>query len=173
MAKNRGKNEITTKQVKILSMVIAIIVSVISFIALEIIIFCYLSEKMTRVTLCTFLIPLGIVVFALTESIFYDKLFKGTKREFVETNRKIKKEIKNSLSTKTYTEVYFDFESSFGYNSKVKMLEKILENEDIKFYAKLTKGDSIILVAKDKYGDEVYESIITNLSYYAKNFKKK
>ena len=173
MAKNRGKNEITTKQAKILSMVIAIIVSVINFIALEIIIFCYLSEEMTRVTLCTFLIPLGIVVFALVESIFYDKLFKGTEREFVETNRKIKKEIKNSLSTKTYTEVYFDFEFSFGYSDKVKMLKKILENENIKFYAKLIKGNNIILVAKDKYGDEVYESIITNLSYYAKNFKKK
>ena len=92
MAKNRGKNEITTKQVKILSMVIAIIVSVISFIALEIIIFCYLSEEMTRVTLCTFLIPLGIVVFALTESIFYDKLFKLKDLMHTETAQAIAEE---------------------------------------------------------------------------------
>lgn len=69
-----------------------------------------------------------------------------------------------------YKEVELTFSAEYSFNT---MLKEILTNEEIKFYAKFSSKDSIVIVAKDKNDSDVYKTEIQNPMYFVKYFKVK
>ena len=53
------------------------------------------------------------------------------------------------------------------------MMNKILQKEECKFYAKLIENNNIYLIVKDKHNEEVFSEEIENHVYFNHNFKFK
>ena len=56
--------------------------------------------------------------------------------------------------------------------SHIDMMNKILQKEECKFYAKLTEDNNIYLIVKDKH-EEVLSEEIQNYVYFNNKFKIK
>lgn len=69
-----------------------------------------------------------------------------------------------------YKEVELTFFDESSFNT---MLKKILTNHQIKFYAKFSSNDNIVVIAKDKNDNDVYKTQIDNLMYFVEHFKVK
>ena len=74
------------------------------------------------------------------------------------------------LSYTDFKQVYFLGADDGSYI--INMMNKILQKEECKFYAKLTENDNIYLIVKDKHDEEVFSEVIDYV-YFNYNFKFK
>ena len=74
------------------------------------------------------------------------------------------------LSYTDFKQVYFLVADDGSYI--INMMNKILQKEECKFYAKLTENDNIYLIVKDKHDEEVFSEVIDYV-YFNYNFKFK
>ena len=74
------------------------------------------------------------------------------------------------LSYTDFKQVYFLVADDRSYI--INMMNKILQKEECKFYAKLTENDNIYLIVKDKHDEEVFSEVIDYV-YFNYNFKFK
>lgn len=86
------------------------------------------------------------------------------------TISELKKDSIIFLSKEKFTEVLFTPSPTIPVNQ---MTLEIFEKNGCKFYAKLTKNNDVILVVKNNSNHEIYNSIISNYSYFTSYFKKK
>ena len=74
------------------------------------------------------------------------------------------------LSYTDFKQVYFLGADDRSYI--INMMNKILQKEECKFYAKLTENNNIYLIVKDKHDEEVFSEVIDYV-YFNYNFKFK
>ncbi len=74
------------------------------------------------------------------------------------------------LSYTDFKQVYFLVADDGSYI--INMMNKILQKEECKFYAKLTENDNIYLIVKDKHDEEVFSEVIDYV-YFNYNFEFK
>ena len=74
------------------------------------------------------------------------------------------------LSYTDFKQVYFLGADDGSYI--INMMNKILQKEECKFYAKLTENDNIYLIVKDKHDEEVFSEVIDYV-YFNYNFEFK
>ena len=74
------------------------------------------------------------------------------------------------LSYTDFKQVYFLVADDRSYI--INMMNKILQKEECKFYAKLTENNNIYLIVKDKHDEEVFSEVIDYV-YFNYNFKFK
>lgn len=154
----RKRREVTAKQAYIISKIIGILVFILIII---------IAKK----ELCISIIFLALISALLIESFFYENVFKVTQKEALKKAKEMREEAQIILSKKDFRKIYFNFENFEEYQSdKIKMIEEIFQNENISFYAKLT-DNAIYVIAKDKYGDEIYQTTIKNMLYFCKYFR--
>ncbi len=99
---------------------------------------------------------------------FYHFIFRGHDKELIEERNRIKTTTIPQLSYTDFRQVYFFLSSSGDAIAKIM---QILRKEECKFYAKLNENDTIYLIVKDKYNEEVYSSEIENYTYFNSHFK--
>lgn len=113
------------------------------------------------------ILPLVFVVFAVWLYIFVYTMYSYCSKSGREEN--ILSDLKKFLSQE-YTEVQLKF---FGESTFNTIIEQILINEEIKFYAKFAPSNNIVVIAKDKNDIEVYKEELKNLEYFNDHFKVK
>lgn len=96
--------------------------------------------------------------------IFYYMIFKGDEAEDKERIKEIKNATMQCLSYTDFKQVYV-----IGLDN---IMNEILQKEECKFYAKLTEGNNIYLIVKDKH-EEVLSEEIQNYVYFNNKFKIK
>lgn len=74
------------------------------------------------------------------------------------------------LSYTDFKQVYFLVADDRSYI--INMMNKILQKEECKFYAKLTENNNIYLIVKDKHDEEVFSEVIDYV-YFNYNFEFK
>lgn len=74
------------------------------------------------------------------------------------------------LSYTDFKQVYFLVADDGSYI--INMMNKILQKEECKFYAKLTENNNIYLIVKDKHDEEVFSEVIDYV-YFNYNFEFK
>ena len=72
------------------------------------------------------------------------------------------------LSYTDFKQVYFLVADDGSYI--INIMNKILQKEECKFYAKLTENNNIYLIVKDKHDEEVFSEVIDYV-YFNYNFK--
>lgn len=68
------------------------------------------------------------------------------------------------LSKNDFTQVYLNIETN-------EITQRVLRNEDYKFFAKLTEDNNIVIIAKNKYDKEIYKEEVENPLYFYYHFK--
>ena len=114
------------------------------------------------------ILPLVFVAFAVCVYIFVYTMYSNcSKSARDEIKENILSDLKKSLSQE-YTEVQLKF---FGESTFNTIIEQILINEEIKFYAKFAPSNNIVVIAKDRNDKEVYKEEIENPIYFNHHFK--
>ncbi len=102
--------------------------------------------------------------------VFYYMIFKGDDRKFEERAKEMEIVTAQYLSYTDFKQVYFGVTDD---GSHIDMMNKILQKEECKFYAKLIENNNIYLIVKDKHNEEVFSEEIENHVYFNHNFKFK
>lgn len=102
--------------------------------------------------------------------VFYYMIFKGDDRKLEERVKEMEIVTAQYLSYTDFKQVYFLVTDD---GSHIGMMNKILQKEECKFYAKLTENNNIYLIVKDKHNEEVFSEEIANHVYFNHNFKFK
>ena len=155
--KNRIKN-LTRKKIVMLSAVITTIIFL-AFVWFGLILNPNPGKRTIFIVMC--LILALLFAFALYGVLL---TFSG-----LPSNRE-KKATYTFLSKDKFTQLSFFLNCG---ESVAKMLSAIIHAEGCKFYAKLTEDDNILLIIKNKNDDEIYNTIISNYSYFTIHFKPK
>lgn len=153
MAK-RTKKKLTSNQAWVITSLIcgAIIFG-------EFILFLNLSDTLSRGQNTLLLISSLILSILLFAFLFFI-VFKIPALERKEATD----ELLNDLSKSDFTQVYLNIETD-------EIIQLILQNEECKFFAKLTEDNNIVIIAKDKYDKEVYKEEVGNPLYFYDHFK--
>ena len=155
--KNRIKN-LTPNKIIMLSAIITIIIFV-AFVWFGLILNPNPTQRTIFIVMC---LILGLLfAFALYGILL---VFAGS------PTTKERKKVNTFLSKDKFTQLSFFLDCGV---SNAKILSAILNAEGCKFYAKLTEDDNILLIVKDKYDDEIYNTIISNYFYFTNHFKPK
>ena len=156
MAKERNKNKLTSKQATTIALLLTGAVFLL-FILIGI-----LGTKFDIISIIGMSAMMSLIAFVIF-SVFLNVNEKESQEEY----ERIKSEILQSLSKESFTRVYYIFEDKSDITD---MFKQILENQECRFYAKLSKEESIILIAKNKHSEEVYNCEIKNYRYFDANF---
>ena len=155
----RIKKKLTSKQVGIISMVIAMIGGMIFF---------YLTYSKGEGIFISGIISL---VMAMVIAIWcYSFVLKGTEREINEEEKALQADVKKFLCTGTITELLFTPKNN---GDETEMILGILKEVGCRFFAKLDENENIILIVYDKDGKKVWEEKIENYFYFKDRFKVK
>ena len=160
MAKQRIKKKLTSKKAFRIALFICTLL-IIAFTVLYILRYNIIDADM-RIMLpfCCILLT-----FALG-TLVYECLLHGSDLRRQEREEKELTDLKENLSQE-FKRVYLIFDES-DFNA---MIKQILQNEECKFYAKFAENNNIVIIAKDKYGNEVYRGEVENPIYFNYHFK--
>ena len=114
----------------------------------------------------TFGITGTLVIFSVSYFMIFNDFERVLKDEVIE----MKIITAQHLSYTDFKQVYFLVADDRSYI--INMMNKILQKEECKFYAKLTENDNIYLIVKDKHDEEVFSEVIDYV-YFNYNFKFK
>lgn len=99
---------------------------------------------------------------------FYYMIFNGENRAYEEKIEEMKIVTLSYLSYTDFRQVNFLVTDARSY---IDMMNKIIQKEEYKFYAKLTENNNIYLIVKDKHNEEVFNDEISNYVYFNHYFK--
>ena len=107
-----------------------------------------------------------LVIFSVSYFMIFNDFERVLKDEVIE----MKIITAQHLSYTDFKQVYFLVADDGSYI--INMMNKILQKEECKFYAKLTENDNIYLIVKDKHDEEVFSEVIDYV-YFNYNFEFK
>ena len=107
-----------------------------------------------------------LVIFSVSYFMIFNDFERVLKDEVIE----MKIITAQHLSYTDFKQVYFLGADDGSYI--INMMNKILQKEECKFYAKLTENNNIYLIVKDKHDEEVFSEVIDYV-YFNYNFKFK
>ena len=114
----------------------------------------------------TFGITGTLVIFSVSYFMIFNDFERVLKDEVIE----MKIITAQHLSYTDFKQVYFLVADDRSYI--INMMNKILQKEECKFYAKLTENNNIYLIVKDKHDEEVFSEVIDYV-YFNYNFEFK
>lgn len=114
-------------------------------------------------------IAFPIIIFMATFSVLNSYFCKPIIREIDVNIEEDKTKIKKYLSHTDFTEVYLNIDYKPG--DITNMLIDIIETERCRFYAKLSKNDNIIIIAKNQKYEDIYWNEISNPIFFTTYFK--
>lgn len=155
----RIKKQLTSKQVGIISMVVAIVCGIIYF---------WLPYSKGE---GIFISGIMALVIAMVIFIFcFYPVLKGADREIEEEEKSLQADVKKFLCIEKFTELIF-----IPKNNEVEteMILGILKEVGCRFFAKLDQDENIILIVKDEDDRKVWEEKIENYFYFDARFKAK
>lgn len=114
----------------------------------------------------TFGITGTLVIFSVSYFMIFNDFERVLKDEVIE----MKIITAQHLSYTDFKQVYFLGADDGSYI--INMMNKILQKEECKFYAKLTENNNIYLIVKDKHDEEVFSEVIDYV-YFNYNFEFK
>ena len=107
-----------------------------------------------------------LVIFSVSYFMIFNDFERVLKDEVIE----MKIITAQHLSYTYFKQVYFLGADDGSYI--INMMNKILQKEECKFYAKLTENNNIYLIVKDKHDEEVFSEVIDYV-YFNYNFEFK
>lgn len=107
-----------------------------------------------------------LVIFSVSYFMIFNDFERVLKDEVIE----MKIITAQHLSYTDFKQVYFLVADDRSYI--INMMNKILQKEECKFYAKLTENNNIYLIVKDKHDEEVFSEVIDYV-YFNYNFEFK
>ncbi len=107
-----------------------------------------------------------LVIFSVSYFMIFNDFERVLKDEVIE----MKIITAQHLSYTDFKQVYFLGADDGSYI--INMMNKILQKEECKFYAKLTENNNIYLIVKDKHDEEVFSEVIDYV-YFNYNFEFK
>ena len=112
----------------------------------------------------------GITGTLVIFSVSYFMIFNDFERVLKDEVMEMKIITAQHLSYTDFKQVYFLGADDGSYI--INMMNKILQKEECKFYAKLTENNNIYLIVKDKHDEEVFSEVIDYV-YFNYNFEFK
>ena len=156
-------DKLTLKQAQKYSLLSAIVFTLLCFITITLILHSLMDPIIILLTLALALL-VGVAFWYLSCTLLFDVDLKKAKQRVI---------TKYSLTKDSYTELNYIQEDFEHTSSNPKMLAKIVDNYNCKFYAKLTNDEKIELIVKDKDENIIYTEILHNFIYFENHFEIK